>query len=74
MTRLDFNILRFVIAIVTEFAKSYGISHKQAYNYLNRFKGISHLTEFYNILHTQSFEDNIEVLTEVCQHNGGQIR
>lgn len=74
MVNYDFNILRFIIATVTEFAKTFGISQKQAYNYLNRFNGLAHLKEFYNILHTQSFEDNIEILIEVCQHNGGQIR
>ncbi len=74
MTRLDSNILKFIIAVISEFANAYDITQKQAYNYLVRFKGMSHLTEFYNILHTQSFEDNVEVLTEICQHNGGQIR
>ena len=74
MTKLDSNILKFIIASISEFAKKYDISQKQAYNYLVRFKGFSHLTEFYNILHTQSFEDNVEVLAEICQLNGGQIR
>lgn len=73
MSRHDSNILKFTIALVTEFAKSYGITQKQAYNYLVRFKGMAHLDEFYNVLHTQSFEDNVEVLAEVCQHNGGRL-
>lgn len=74
MVKSDFDILRFIIATVTEFAKTFEISQKQAYNYLNRFKGLAHLNEFYNILHTQSFEDNIEVLAEVCQNNGGKLQ
>lgn len=74
MSKQESNILRFTIAVVTEFARFYGISQKQAYNYLVRFKGMEHLDEFYNVLHTQSFEDNVEVLAEVCQNNGGQLR
>lgn len=74
MTKLDSNILKFIIAVISEFAKAYDISQKQAYNYLFRFKGMAHLTEFYNILHTQSFDDNVEALAKVCQLNGGQIR
>lgn len=74
MTKQDFNILRFIIGVVTEFAKNYDITQKQAFNYLVRFKGMSHLNEFYNVLHTQSFEDNVEILAEVCQNNGGQLR
>lgn len=74
MSKQESNILRFTIAVVTEFARFYGISQKQAYNYLVRFRGMEHLDEFYNVLHTQSFEDNVEVLAEVCQNNGGQLR
>lgn len=74
MSRRETNILRFTIALVAEFARAYGITQKQAYNYLVRFKGMSHLNEFYNVLHTQSFEDNVEVLAEVCYNNGGQLR
>lgn len=74
MTKLDSNILKFIIAVISEFANAYDITQKQAYNYLVRFKGMSHLTEFYNTLHTQSFEDNIDILSKVCQLNGGQIR
>lgn len=73
MSDRDSNILRFIIAIVTEFARFFDISQKQAYNYLVRFKGMSHLEEFYDVLHTQSFEDNVEILAEVCQHNGGKL-
>ena len=74
MSKHESNILKFTIALVTEFASYYGITQKQAYNYLVRFKGMSHLNEFYNVLHTQSFEDNVEVLAEVCHNNGGQLR
>lgn len=74
MSEHDSNILRFSIAVVTEFAKNFGISQKQAYNYLVRFKGMTHLNEFFDILHTQSFEDNVEMLAEICQHNGGLLR
>lgn len=74
MTKQDSNILKFIIALVAEFSKYFGISQKQAFNYLLRFNGYAHLVEFYNILHTQSFEDNIEILAEVCRNNGGELR
>lgn len=74
MSEHDSNVLRFTIAVVTEFAKHFELSQKQAYNYLVRFKGMSHLTEFYNVLHTQSFEDNVDVLAEICNHNGGLLK
>ena len=43
MSRHETNILKFTIAVVTEFAKSYGITQKQAYNYLVRFSGMAHV-------------------------------
>ena len=73
MSRYELNILRFTIALVTEFANYYGITQKQAYNYLVRFKGIEHLEEFYNVLHTFSFEDSIDSLAKVCRNNGGRL-
>lgn len=73
MSRSESNILRFIIATVTEFAKFHDISPKQAYNYLVRFRGMEHLNKFYDVLHTLSFEDNVEALTEVCHHHGGQL-
>ncbi|MBQ0030186.1 MAG: DUF3791 domain-containing protein [Bacteroidales bacterium] len=74
MSKRESNILKFTIAIVSEFARFYGITQKQAYNYLVRFKGMSHLNEFYNVLHTQTFEDNVEILAEICHNNGGQLK
>ncbi|MGM9869278.1 MAG: DUF3791 domain-containing protein [Sodaliphilus sp.] len=73
MSKRELNILKFTIALVTEFAKRYGISQKQAFNYLVRFKGYAHLNEFYDVLHCLSFEDNIDTLAEVCHNNGGQL-
>lgn len=46
---------------------------KQAFNYLNRFKGLQFLHKHYEILHTQSFEDVIDDLAMVCRNNGGQL-
>lgn len=74
MNRMESDILRFAISVITEFAKVHGLSQKQSHNYLARFKGLAHLIEFYNVLHTQSYEDNVEVLTQICLNNGGAVR
>jgi len=74
MAREDRNVFGYVVALISEFAACYGIRPRQAYAYLKRFKGLDHLHEHYAILHTQSFPDTIEVLTQVCANNGGQLR
>lgn len=73
MAREEYDILRYSVALVAEFALQFGISHRQALNYLVRFKGLEHLQEHYNVLHTFSFEDSIESLAQVCRNNGGRL-
>ena len=73
MSREETYQLKFTIALVADFAKAYHIKQKQAYNYLRRFKGFDFLQKHYGVMHTQSFEDAIEVLTLVCRRNGGQL-
>lgn len=73
MSREKYNILQYSVALIAEFALRFGISQRQALNYLVRFKGIKHLEEFYNVLHTFSFEDSVESLAKVCRNNGGWL-
>lgn len=73
MSREQYNILQYSVALIAEFANRYGISQRQALNYLVRFKGIEHLEESYNVLHTFSFEDSVDSLAKVCRMNGGRL-
>ena len=70
----DKNIIDYVMTAIIEFAKKYGLTIREASNYLNRFKGIDFLTEFYDVEHTLSFNDCVDDLTVVCQNNGGEVR
>lgn len=73
MSRSEKNKLNFTVALIAEFAATYKLKQKQAFNYLNRFKGLQFLHKHYEILHTQSFEDVIDDLAMVCRNNGGQL-
>lgn len=74
MSREETNKLKYIIALIAEFADRFGIGEKQAYNYLSRFKGLAHLFTFYNVIHTQSFDDAVDMMIQVCAHNGGGLR
>ena len=74
MSREETNKLKYAIALIAEFANRFGIGEKQAYNYLSRFKGLAHLFTFYNVIHTQSFDDAVDMMIQVCAHNGGGLR
>ena len=74
MSREETNKLKYTIALIAEFADRFDIGEKQAYNYLSRFKGLEHLFAFYNVIHTQSFDDAVDMMIQVCAHNGGGLR
>ena len=49
------------------------VNPQQAYRYLDRFKGIDFVDKFYNVEHTQPFEDVVEDLALHCRNNGGAL-
>jgi len=65
--------IAYIIAVVNEFAAAYSLNPQQAYRYLDRFKGIDFVDKFYNIEHTQSFDDVVEDLAVYCHNNGGAL-
>ena len=67
------NKLAYIIAVVNEFAAAFSLNPQQAYRYLDRFKGIDFVDEFYNVEHTLSFEDVVEDLAVYCRKNGGAL-
>ena len=67
------NKLAYIIAVVNEFAARFSLNSQQAYRYLNRFKGIDFIDRFYNVEHTQSFDDVVDDLAIYCRKNGGQL-
>lgn len=71
---IDKNVIAYIVAAISEFAKSHHLSVREASNYLIRFKGIDFLTEHYYAEHLLSFDDSVQDLTQVCLNNGGGIR
>ena len=65
--------MEYTVAMIADFALAFSLSKKQAYNYLLRFKGLDFFFKHYNVMHTQSFEDTISDLVQVCGRNGGRL-
>lgn len=74
MSREETYYVRYTVALIAEFAKKFCTSKTAAYNYLKDFKGLDYLKEYYDVLHTLSFEEAIYALAKVCQRNGGQFQ
>ena len=64
--------INYTVVCVNEFAKKFAITEKEAFQYLEKFKGIHFLKDHYEIEHTLSLEDAIEDLSRVCRANGGE--
>ena len=68
------NRLNYTIALIAEFASRFGIGERQAHNYLSHFNGLSHLATYYDVIHTLSFDDAVDAMIQVCEHNGGKLK
>lgn len=67
------EIVEYIVAAISEFAKRYFLTAKEAASYLLRFKGIEFLEQCYAAEHTLSVGDWMEDVTAVCKRNGGGI-
>lgn len=67
------NILDYLVVCINEFAEQKQMETREAYLYLNEYKGLKFLQEFYDVEHTLSFDDAVEDVTKVCLRNGGAV-
>lgn len=65
--------LEWTVLLIHDFAQRYGLTMKQAFNYLSRFKGIDFADVHYGYAHTQSFNDMVEDISVLCKRMGGRL-
>ena len=65
--------LEWTLIFSLEFGRRYGLTLKQAFNYLKRYKGIEFIDQHYDYVHTQSFQSMIADIAEYCHRKGGQL-
>lgn len=68
------NIIEYLVVFVIEFAKRFGLTEAQSFNYLNQYGAMLLLEQQYNYAHTQSFASMIDDVTQYCQRKGGQLK
>ena len=56
--------LEWTVIFLFEFGHKYGLTMKQAFNYLSRFKGIDFIDRHYDYVHTQSFTSMVDDIAE----------
>jgi len=65
--------INYVVALVNEFARHFGITSKQAFAFIYNFKAIEFIKDNYEIEHTLSFDEAIEDCIIICRNNGGVL-
>lgn len=66
--------IEWTVVFLSEFGKRHGLSLKQSFNYLSRYKGVDFVERHYDYLHTQSFASAVDDMTEYCGKMGGGLR
>ena len=74
MVPVDRRVIGYIVANIGEFARTHGMTVREAGNYLNRYKGLDFLAEHYEAEHLLSLSDSVQDLTRVCYNNGGGMR
>ena len=67
------EISEYIVALIAAFAKKYSISEAEAYNYLNRYGAIKVAHDFYDVMHTQTFDDMVKSMASYCSRKGGTL-
>ncbi len=67
------DIIEYIIALVNEFAKRYGLTEKQAYRYIRVHKGIAFIEQNYGIMHTLDFDEAVDSVALYCRKTGGKL-
>ena len=64
----------YINACIRAFAKRFNLSALAAHEYLDIYKGIDFLIEFYEVENLQSLDDAVDDLIVCCQNNGGYLK
>lgn len=74
MGQVNDNKIKYTNYCIATFAKQYKMSLLEAFNYLDRYGGLTFLDECYEDEHLLSIEDAIHDLVVICKNNGGELK
>ena len=67
------DITEYTVLLINKFAQRFGLTEQQAANYIEQYNAMSLLQTNYGIMHTLSFDDNVESLAAYCRRQGGTL-
>ena len=63
----------FLTSAIQAFANRFSMTRQAAFRYLQQYKALAFLMEFYDVEHLQSMDDTIDDMLIVCRKNGGTL-
>ena len=73
MSTKHYKKLNYLMIFVKMFADRFGLTERQAFNYLDIHKGFHFVDKHYEAIHTMDFAYAIQDVQEVCRANGGKL-
>ena len=73
MDRLNLHKIDFLVALIDEFGKRFGLSNRESYRYINQYGGVQMFLNHYDILHTLSFRDMVDGMAAFFHRHGGKL-
>lgn len=67
------DIIEYIVAFVNEFSKKFGLSDKEAYNYIRAYEGVGFIKKNYGIIHTLDFNEAVKSVALFCRKKGGHL-
>lgn len=67
------DIAEYIVLLIASFARHYKMTDADAYAYLNRYGAIRWAHDFYDVIHTQSFDDMVDAAATYCRRKGGVL-
>ena len=67
------DIAEYIVALIAAFAHHYSMTDREAYQYLNQYGAIKVAHDYYDVMHTQSFDDMVQSMASYCRRKGGKL-
>ncbi len=67
------DISEYIVALIAAFASHYSMTDAEAYRYLNAHGAIKVMHDYYDVMHTQPFDDMVQSMASYCQRKGGTL-
>lgn len=63
----------FLTSAIHAFARRFAMTRQAAFRYLQEYKALAFLVEFYDVEHLQSMDETVDDLIHICRQNGGTL-